>query len=375
LPVGKDFPMRVLGEIVDAALLSDNEIQSIARRYVAEGADLVDLGMVAGESRPDDARRVVAAAKAAVKVPLSIDSLDPDEIKAAVSAGADLVLSMDEGNIKAITPLPNNVAVIIIPTNQREGYFPKKTAQRVRLLEGLIAEAKSLGVEKILGDLILDPMDTIGSFFAFYQFAERNPTVPMFVGASNVTELIDADSIGVNALLAKLSSEVGASMLLATEKSDKAQGSIKEESIAVKMMFLSTLRGSVPKDLGIDLLVLKDKRNREEIYNTAIEKNNRVLVVNGSEKPAELDKQGEFRVYVDRAEKCIIAAHFISTTSDEPNLIVKGKTAYSIYTKIVDLGLVSRLDHAAYLGNELAKAEIALKTGKEYIQDQSMFKE
>ena len=45
------------------------------------------LGMVAGESRPKDAKRVVAAVKAAVNVPVSIDSLDPEEIKAAVSAG------------------------------------------------------------------------------------------------------------------------------------------------------------------------------------------------------------------------------------------------------------------------------------------------
>jgi dihydropteroate synthase len=37
------------------------------------------------------------------------------------------------------------------------------------------------------------------------------------------------------------------------------------------------------------------------------------------------------------------------------------------------MGLVSRLDHAAYLGSELAKAEIALKTGKEYIQDRGLF--
>jgi dihydropteroate synthase len=35
--------------------------------------------------------------------------------------------------------------------------------------------------------------------------------------------------------------------------------------------------------------------------------------------------------------------------------------------------LVTRLDHAAYLGNELAKAEIALKTGKSYVQDNSLF--
>ena len=57
----------------------------------------------------------------------------------------------------------------------------------------------------------------------------RNPDVPLFVGVSNVTELMDADSVGVNALLARLSQEVDASILLATEKSDKAKGTVQRK--------------------------------------------------------------------------------------------------------------------------------------------------
>jgi dihydropteroate synthase len=55
-------------------------------------------------------------------------------------------------------------------------------------------------------------------------------------------------------------------------------------------------------------------------------------------------------------------------------MIIKGKTAEDVYAQIIDLDLVSRLDHAAYLGSELVKAEIALMTGKEYIQDSPLFK-
>jgi len=104
----------------------------------------------------------------------------------------------------------------------------------------------------------LEPSDIMESFVAFREFAARNPNVPLFVGVSNVTELFDADSVGLNAVLARLSSEVGASMLLATEKSDKAKGTVKEEVTAAKMMFLAKKRGSAAKDLGIDLLILKD---------------------------------------------------------------------------------------------------------------------
>ncbi len=244
----------------------------------------------------------------------------------------------------------------------------------MQLLEEIIFEAKSLGITKVLGDLILDPLDVLESFFAFRQFSDRNSNVPLFVGVSNVTELMDADSVGVNALLAKLSSEVGASMLLATQKSDKAQGSIREETTAAKMMFLAKKRSSVPKDLGIDLLLLKDKRNREEDYDKGIEKKTRVLVATGNEKTAELDEEGCFRLFVDRRDENIVAVHFSLADGITPSSIVKGKTAQQVYGLIIESGLVSKLDHAAYLGNELAKAEIALRTGKEYIQDTLMFK-
>ncbi len=375
LAIGKDFPMRVLGEIVDAAQMSDLEIQRLAKHYVQAGADVIDVGMVVGETRPKDAKRIVAAVKAAVNAPVSIDSLDSEEIKAAVSAGADLVLSADAGNITSIASFIRNVAVVVIPTNQKEGYFPKKALDRVHLLEEIIDEANRLGVTRVLADLILDPTEILESFDAFRQFEKKNPEIPLFIGISNVTELIDADSIGVNALLTKLSSEISASMLLATEKSDKTKGTIKEEAIAAKMMFLAKKRGSVPKDLGIDLLVFKNKRNRESPYDKRVEQKSRVLLATQKEQPVKLDKEGSFRIFVDRDGQNIVAQHFILTDELAPSLIIKGKTAEQVYGLIIESGLVTRLEHAAYLGGELQKAEIGLRTGKEYLQDKRMFKE
>ena len=92
LAIGKEFPMRVLAEIVDAALMDKEIIQQTAKRFVAAGADIIDVGMVAGESQPEKAKCIVEWVKQVVDVPVSIDTLDPAEIKAAVQAGADLVL-------------------------------------------------------------------------------------------------------------------------------------------------------------------------------------------------------------------------------------------------------------------------------------------
>jgi dihydropteroate synthase-like protein len=374
LAVGKDFPMRVMAEIVDAPLMTKDKVRRLAKYYVKAGANIIDVGMIAGESRPLDARQAVEAVKSVVNVPVSIDTLDPDEIREAVFAGAELILSADAGNIEMIAPVASRVAVVVIPTNQREGYFPKNVEERVSFLEQNIKKARELEITKVIGDLVLEPTNVSESLFAFREFANRNPNVPLFLGVANVTELMDADSIGINSLLARLSSEIGASILLATEKSDKAKGSARELATASKMMFLAKKRGSVPKDLGMDLLVLKDKRKREEPYNKAMEAEAQVITASEKTVPSILDKGGTFKITVDRTEEKLIALQFTTLQADKPINIIKGKTAEDVYAKIVEMGLITRLDHAAYLGTELAKAEIALKTGKDYIQDSPLFK-
>ena len=244
---------------------------------------------------------------------------------------------------------------------------------RVKMLESLIIKAKKLGFSKVIGDLILEPSNVLESFIAYHDFAIKNPNVPLLVGVANVTELMDADSVGLNALLARLCSEVNASILLSTQKSTKTKGSIKETVTASKMMFLAKKRSSIPKGLGLDLLTLKDKNSNEEPYNRALEFQSKVIVSEDS-KLALMDPAGMFKITVDREEEMLVALHFKTTQLDKPVSVIKGKTAEKVYSKIVALGLVSLLDHAAYLGRELGKAEIALRAGKVFVQDEPLFR-
>ena len=50
-------------------------------------------------------------------------------------------------------------------------------------------------------------------------------------------------------------------------------------------------------------------------------------------------------------------------------ITLEGKSAEELYNTIVREGLVSKLEHAAYLGSELQKAELAMKYDLEYVQD------
>ena len=49
--------------------------------------------------------------------------------------------------------------------------------------------------------------------------------------------------------------------------------------------------------------------------------------------------------------------------------VIEAANATDGYTTVLAAGLVSRLDHAAYLGRELARAEHALRSGARYQQD------
>ena len=99
LPVGEDFPMRVLSEIASAPILSKEDLIKKAEFFVASGSDMIDIGMIAGEDRSDEIPDLIDTLRPIVgDRPLSIDTLNPKEIEAAVNHGIDMVLSLDNGN-------------------------------------------------------------------------------------------------------------------------------------------------------------------------------------------------------------------------------------------------------------------------------------
>ena len=86
-------------------------------------------------------------------------------------------------------------------------------------------------------------------------------------------------------------------------------------------------------------------------------------------KKFKMDKAGYFVVIPSLEKKIIVVEHY---AYDNKLLhIVEGKDAPSIYSTIIQKGWVTELSHVAYLGRELAKAELSLKHGFKYIQDKA----
>lgn len=373
VPVGSAFPMRVIAEIVNAPTLDVEDVRRRAIYYETEGADIIDIGMLAGRPAPEAIEGLVKAVRSSAGLPISIDTLDPAEIKAAVDAGVDLVLSVDRGNIEEVAPYVSDVPVVVLPSNMKEGILPKGAEERFIALEENLLLARNLGLGKVIADPVLEPAVKPGlleSLRAYQLFRMVDGTTPVLFGLGNVTELIDADSTGVNGLLTALASEVGADLLFVPEYSTKAHGSVRETVTAAKMMFLANRRDTPPKDLGVDLLVLKEKRWVERPYDRAHEESTEVLEARG-EEDLVLDREGWFVISVDREKDEVVASHFRSR--DGPDVIIRGRGAREIYQTIARKGLVGKYDHAAYLGKELMKAELALRLGRSYVQDGDLF--
>ena len=80
------------------------------------------------------------------------------------------------------------------------------------------------------------------------------------IGVGNLTELTDADTSGVNALLFGIISELGINNVLATEVSPHTRRAIKEADVSRRMMYAAKQDSSLPSDLTNDLLVAHERR-------------------------------------------------------------------------------------------------------------------
>lgn len=83
-----------------------------------------------------------------------------------------------------------------------------------------------------------------------------------------------------------------------------------------------------------------------------------------------LDPAGYLIILTNRGGKNPLRVEHY-TNSGELAHVIEGSDAATLCATLIDRKLVSRLDHAAYLGRELARAENALTAGVRYIQDRA----
>ncbi len=332
--IGGGSRIKVLAEIMDAH--KEPDLADRVGSYFAAGADIVDLGF-GFDATPQEVTHCFSLLND-IEGPLAVDSQDPYLIRAALCR-ADIVLSLQEENIPVVgrDVAGSGACAVVVPGRSS--------------LEKNIERAESAGITCIIADPLLRPAGSgvVKSMSSFPECA-----YPLFFGAGNVVELLDADSPGANALLAACAAELDCAVIFTSEHSDKTSGSVGEMRRATEMMVLAGNR-PYPKDLGIDLFVIKEKRRRREPPVTYTD------VLDAEPVPDEIiyDPCGNFRIGLEGDR--IIA--------EIRGKAVRGRSWDDIFYTILSEGGVSRLDHAAYLGKELYKAELALKFGRSFEQD------
>jgi len=311
-------------------------IRERVESFFSSGADIVDLGF-GFDATPADVTRVFSALDG-IDRPLAADTQDPALIRAAL-ARADIILSLQEENIPLVGKevARAGVGAVIVPGGS-------SLAKNLTL-------AKRAGIRCIIADPLLRPVGS-GLTGSLKKFGRSR--VPLFFGAGNVAELLDADSAGANALLAGMAMELGAAVIFTSEHSDKTRGSVREMRRAAEMMVLARDR-PYPKDLGIVLRTLKEKRRRCEPpleYHT-------VTTAKKIPEDIEYDPKGNFRIGIE-GDSIVAVIH---------GRAVSGTRWQDVLYTLLSRGDVSLLDHAGYLGRELYKAELAIRYGRSFEQD------
>lgn len=321
--------MKILGEIVEAPAMTVEQILQRARYYKKYGADYIDLGTHLDDSFYHLEETVKALKQEGFLV--SIDSFNPEEILTAVRAGADMVLSLNSNNLYLAEKL--DCKIVVVPDHE---YHLDKLYKTV---DHLLNMGKDIIIDPVFPPLTYG----LGEAIARYVKVRHDyPQVPMCMGIANVTELVDADSAGVNAVLTGIASELEVNYILTTEYSVRARGSVHEISLARNLVHQAKERLQFPKHIDDRLMTLKDP----------------VLNYYQEEELREMHQEltdRNYRIFVDGTAIYVFNAHEF----------LKGKDPQQLFNSLD----IADPTHAFYLGRELERAATALQLGKNYIQE------
>lgn len=331
------YDIEILAEINHAPGMALAEIVAEAQRLRHDGADLIDLGCNPGETWNDVGQAVRALRDEGHRV--SIDSLNVDEIAAAVAAGTELVLSVNETNREAAADWGCEVVVIPDAPGTLEGMD-----ETIALLEGHNVSMRL--------DPILEP---IGFGFAnslqrYMEVRCQFPDAEMMMGIGNLTELTDADSAGINVLLLGICQELGVRSVLTTQVIHWARCSVQECDLARRLVYYAVNERMLPKHVEPRLVML---RGGEPLVH-----GHAALA-----KLAEQIKDNNYRIFAEEGQLHVING----------SVHLSGPDAFELFDQLTQSG-ASNLDtaHAFYLGYEMAKATTALTLGKDYRQDEAL---
>jgi dihydropteroate synthase-like protein len=325
--------VRIFAEIVEAPTLSVPDILQRAAEYHAAGADVIDLGCLPDTPFPQLEDAIHALLGAGHQV--SVDSANADELRRGAKAGAQFLLSLTEETLPIADE--GDAVPVLIPSQHGD------LNSLLRAMDALDARGRPY-----LTDPVLDPIH-FGFMESLSRYAElrrARPGAQILMGTGNLTELTDADTTGITAMLMGIVSELRITNVLVVRVSPHCRRAIEETDAARRIMFAAREEGSLPSGIGRALLCLHDRKPQPRTSDEITEM-------------AAMITDDNFRIEV-AADGIHVYSRKGHHVADDP---------YALFPR---LDVERDGSHAFYLGHELAKAEIAFRLGKRYVQDQSL---
>jgi dihydropteroate synthase-like protein len=327
------YDIQIFAEIVDASALSVDAILKRAEDYAQKGANVIDLGGLPDTPFPHLEETVRALKQKGYKV--SVDSANPEELLRGGKAGADYLLSLNEETLH----IADQVASIPVLIPKEHGDM----ASLYRAMDALDKKGRAYLVDPVLDPINFGFTESLGRYAALRR---KRPDAEILMGTGNLTELTDADTTGITAVLLGIASELHIRNVLVVQVSPHTRRTVEEHDLARRIMFASRAEHELPKDYADGLLCLHARRpfpqSPEEITEAAREV-----------------RDGNFRIEI--ADDGI---HIYNRDGHH--------TARDVFDLFPKLGVEADGAHAFYLGAELARAEIAWRLAKRYAQDEPL---
>lgn len=328
------YRVKIFAEIVDAPKLSVDKIIARAESYRQDGADVIDLGCLPGEAFPHLEDSVCALRGQNFSV--SIDSLERNELLRGARAGADYLLSLHEGTLWLAEEVESVPVLIPKPADNLPSLY--RAIERIAAVDRLF-----------LVDSILDPIHFgfTASITRYAELRQRFPEVELMMGVGNLTELTEADTCGINMLLAGIASELDVAAVLTTEVSPHARSAVYEFDRARRICHAAKADGALPKGFSAALSPLHSRKPYPD------------SIAEITDLAARI-RDPSYRIRVTEQGLAVF----------NRDGLFYGHDPFELFPLLASLQ--NDAPHAFYAGVELARAEIAWRLGKEYQQDRGL---
>ncbi len=161
---------------------------------------------------------------------------------------------------------------------------------------------------------------------------------------------------------------------LERENKARLKGSTPQGEVMILEKFFAKPQQIIAaaKNCPVNAIRVLDAKSGEEVVGVEVKQERVKEIVAKYDDLNEfvMDPKGYFLIRVDH-DKGLIEVGFCPQIN-KVTVKVVGKKPLEIYQTIIKNNLVSRMDHAAYLGRELQKAYIALTRKMKYVQDDEL---